>query len=85
MKPPKKYPLSIWTYLGCYAASWGHHQAVDFLYALAVDHGLTLPSEIRVVHGYARLGFSAEGPRAREIYNVSGPGRGVRPITEVEW
>jgi hypothetical protein len=39
----------------------------------------------KVVHSYARVGFDPLSDSGLSIYNVAGPGRGVRPITEVEW
>jgi hypothetical protein len=80
--PP--YPLEIWTWESCYAASWGHHKAEDVLASLASDFDIH-PIKPRVSQGYARLGFSGEDPGLRCVYHAGGPGRGVRPITEVEW
>jgi hypothetical protein len=80
----KHYPLDIWTWEGVYAASWGHHDPFDFLVALASGHDFHVPTGTVVTHGYARVGFSGEDHPARCVYHTSGPGRGVRPITEVE-
>jgi hypothetical protein len=72
-----KFPLAIWTWEGVYAASWGHHDPMIFLAALELDHGI---KGAFALQGFARVGFDGEGGRC--IYNVRGPGRGVRPITE---
>ena len=83
-KSAKPYPLDIWTCEGCYAASWGHHDPLTFLAALASEYRIYVPVGTRVWRGYARLGFDgAEGKRC--VYHTAGPGRGVRPITEAEW
>jgi hypothetical protein len=79
----KEYPLSIWTWRGVYAASWGHHDQTAFLRSLSEDHGVDPPSHVVMHRGFARIGFGTEEPR--EVYYALGPGRGVRPITEIEW
>ena len=79
---PPTYPLAIWTWQGIYAASWGHQDVEYFTESLALDHGIILPAKSRVTHGYARIGFDGEGGRC--VHAAKGPGRGVRPITEVE-
>ena len=79
---PHTYPLAIWTWRGIYAASWGHHHEADFLISLAEDHGVNVPTGTVVRRGYARIGFDGEGGRC--VHAAKGPGRGVRPITEVE-
>lgn len=79
----KTYPLSIWGWEGVYWASWGHHDPATFARALEADWDIKVPAS-KVTQGYARVGFSGEDYPARCVYNVKGPGKGVRPITEVE-
>ncbi len=81
----KDYPLRIWTCLGCYAASWGHHDPSIFVISLAADNGVCVPPGAHVKHGYARLGFDPFDKNGRVISNAKGAGRGVRPITECRW
>ncbi len=80
----KVYPLDIWTWRSCYAASWGHHDFTIFLNALHADWDIRPPISRSISHAYARLGFDTEG-EGRMVCYAKGPGRGVRPITEVEW
>ena len=81
----KHYPLNIWTWDGCYAASWGHHDPLVFLAALASEYHMHVPAGTPVHHRFARLGFDGTYGGERWVYHVAGPGRGVRPITEAEW
>ena len=78
-RKPKTYPLSIWTWEETYAASWGHHDPAIFKAHLEGDWGKHSVDVKLIRHGWARVGF--DGPE-RVIYNMRGPGRGVRPITE---
>jgi hypothetical protein len=81
LKHLKQYPLDVWECDG-FCASWGHHNEIDFLIAVTETLGIHPKTGIVVGHRYARVGFTGEGTD-RAIFHVDGPGRGVRPITEI--
>lgn len=77
----KVYPLDIHIWEGTYAWTKGHHTIAAFESALDDQHDIRLAGSMPR-HSWAR--YSREGDEGC-LSMTPGPGRGVFPITEVEW